>query len=117
MWSSKFAIWASSVPVLLTGFFSDYFFVLQPSDIWSLGCILYQMIYGTTPFAHLTMVYTKCRAIVNPDHEIMFPGDVDEAAMDAMKQCLQRDPKARPPIVGSNGLLDEHPFLHGPSRK
>ena len=73
------------------------------------------MIYGTTPFAHLPMVFTKCRAIVNPEHKINFPDDVDEAALDVIKQCLERDPKSRPPIVGRNGLLDEHPFLNGQS--
>jgi serine/threonine-protein kinase TTK/MPS1 len=103
---------ARSVPVFLTSYF-----LLQPSDIWSLGCILYQMIYGTTPFAHLSQAYLKCQAIVSSDHEIPFPADADGAALDVMKKCLQRDPAARPPIVGCNGLLTEHPFLNGPSRK
>jgi hypothetical protein len=69
------------------------------------------MVYGRTPFAELPM-FPKLQAITNPDHQINFPSHVDEAAIDAMKLCLRYNPKDRAPIVGKNGLLDEHVFLN-----
>lgn len=84
----------------------------QASDIWSLGCILYQMVYGKTPFADCQGIHQKVFAITNEKHVIDFPDNVDSSAIDAMKLCLQRDPKKRAQIIGKNGLLTEHCFLH-----
>lgn len=109
----------------------------RASDVWSLGCILYQLVYGKTPFAALNLIQkvsgcmrmcthhpslhltqsittkTQLHCIVDDGYRIPFPNEeaLHPDVLDTIKRCLRRDPTQRPPIAGGAGSLLAHPFL------
>lgn len=87
----------------------------KPSDVWSLGCILYQMVYSYTPFSIYKDISRKIINIQNPSHVIHFPDmaipldakgvekghlavRVGDDLKEAMRSCLRWDPKKRAKI-------------------
>jgi len=93
----------------------------RASDVWSLGCIFYQMVYGAPPFQAYNM-HQKMRIIPDDSWKIQYP-DVSVPIIPAdktesgqpekdeeksvpvpacfiatMQRCLERDPKKRATI-------------------
>ncbi|MHC4518452.1 MAG: protein kinase domain-containing protein, partial [Planctomycetota bacterium] len=65
------------------------------SDIWSLGCVLYEMLTGKVPFPGQTTSDMLASVLTaEPDWQAL-PAEVDPAVGDLIGKCLQKDPERR----------------------
>ncbi|KAK8552745.1 hypothetical protein V6N12_041321 [Hibiscus sabdariffa] len=81
------------------------------NDIWALGCTLYQMLSGTSPFKDTSEWLIFQRIIAR---DIRFPNYFSEEAKDLIDHLMDIDPNKRPG-AGPEGYaaLKRHPFFRG----
>eukprot|EP00210_Caulerpa_lentillifera_P008519 g8126.t1 len=83
---------------------NDSAIVSHQIDVWALGVISYEIVYGITPFLHMDDTI-HVRNIVSK--EIEFPWDVSSEFEDFVSQALSKDPMTRP--TASELLM--HPWI------
>lgn len=81
------------------------------NDLWALGCTLYQMLSGTSPFKDASEWLIFQRIIAR---DIRFPDYFSEEARDLIDRLLDLDPSRRPGAgLGGYAALKMHPFFKG----
>ncbi|CEM02242.1 unnamed protein product [Vitrella brassicaformis CCMP3155] len=106
---SRANTWVGTAQYVSPEMLEDNDIASYPSDLWALGCILYQMLAGCPPFKAETEFLTFqriCRC------DIAFPNDMPAVARDLVSQLLVVDPQRR---LGSKDMdrLKSHPFFDG----
>ncbi|KAF8925623.1 pkb-activating kinase-like protein [Haplosporangium gracile] len=82
----------------------------KSSDLWALGCIIYQLLAGRPPFKG-SNEYQTFQKIVRLEYT--FPAGFPKTAMDLVSRLLVHDPNER---LGANNTIDQlkqHPFFEG----
>ena len=83
--------------------------VSRASDLWALGCIIYQMLTGQYPF-HGDTQFLTFEQVKSGD--VKFPSRFPYQAKDLIKRLLTLNPEER---LGTSSYaeLKEHPFFEG----
>jgi Tol biopolymer transport system component len=80
------------------------------SDVWGLGCVLYEMLTGRRPFAGDDVSDVLATVLKTEPDWSAFPADVPAHVQAVVKGCLQKERKARiPEVAAARFLLDEAP--------
>lgn len=75
------------------------------SDIWSLGCLVIELIQGNPPYFHLPGL-TACFRMVQDEHPPI-PDDISEEVTDFLKKCFNKDINKRATAI----QLMKHPWI------
>jgi len=82
----------------------------QRADIWAFGCVLYEMLTGQPAFGGEDVTIVLARVLERGANLDALPADLSPAVRQAIKLCLQKDPKKRVRDIGDVKLALEGAF-------
>ncbi|EAN86486.1 putative protein kinase [Trypanosoma cruzi] len=90
-----------------------------PSDVWSVGCCVIEMLTGSPPFSGVKNQYSMMMRVAETEGELfpeMIPKGhgLSSGAKSFLRRCLQRDPLKR---ATAKELLDDPWIVHTPEVK
>lgn len=66
------------------------------ADIWALGVILFELVFGFRPLQYLGEKETKLEFLARLQDDIPIPNHPDKRLRKVLEKCLHSDPRRRP---------------------
>jgi len=82
----------------------------KESDLWSLGCTIYQILTGCPAFTGASEYLIYCKVLAM---ELEFPPSFDPQAEDLIRKLLVHDPAKRLGAQGGFSEIKSHPYFAG----
>lgn len=83
------------------------------ADIWSLGCTVFEMLTGKSPFESESSYGALLKIVEFNEKDFVYPPGLSYLAVSFMRCCLKKKDRERANIH----QLRQHPFLQLPSKK
>ena len=85
------------------------------TDVWSFGCVLYEMLVGRRAFESDSLSELLAAILTHDVDFSRLPADTPSGVRELLRRCLDRDPKQRLRDMGEARIVFERPLQQEPA--